>query len=243
MLFQQFTRSLRPIVDLFLESRCPLCGRSTAKALCLDCQRQSNRCRLERPAETWRGDLPLFAWGAYRGKLKQAIAALKYENHPQIAQLLGYWLGEAWLTHFPCRNSPVLSKCAPRSLWIAPIPLHSSKQRQRGYNQAALLAESFCDVTGFPLARNGLVRVRRTAAQFSLSAAERQRNLKVAFEVGQEFRRRHPTGGVLILDDIYTTGATARSAAATLRRQGISVAGIAALARAMAADHSIRDGA
>ena len=242
-MLQWFVRSFTPVFNLFLEANCPLCERSTAKALCLDCQRQANRCRLEQPAQTWQGDLPLFAWGDYRGTLKQAIAALKYKNKPQIARLLGRWLGEAWLTHPPCWKSQAASKHRPGSPWVVPIPLHANKQRQRGYNQAALLAESFCEVTGLPLARKGLVRMRQTEAQFSLTVVERQRNLIEAFQIGEQFRRRPPTTPVLLLDDIYTTGATARSATTTLRRQGISVLGMGAIARAMASSHSISQGA
>ena len=160
------------------------------------------------------------------------IAALKYENQPQIARLLGHWLGEVWLTH-ACRwkSQPHLQR--KPNCWVVPIPLHASKQRQRGYNQAALLAESFCAVTRLPLAREGLVRVRQTEAQFSLTVAERQRNLQAAFQLGQKFRRRPPREPVLLIDDIYTTGATARSAAKTLQRQGIAVLGIGAIARAI----------
>ena len=228
-----FVRSVTPVFNLFLEAKCPLCGRSTAKALCLDCQRQANRCRSSHPAQTWQGDLPLFAWGIYKGTLKRAIAALKYENQPQIARLLGHWLGEAWLTHALNWKSQVTTTQRSGSPWVVPIPLHPNKLGQRGYNQAALLAESFCAVTGLPLARKGLVRIRQTTAQFSLTEKERQRNLAGAFQIGQAFKRRHPNASVLLLDDIYTTGSTVRSAAKTLQRQGIIVTGVGAICQTM----------
>ncbi len=117
---------------------------------------------------------------------------------------------------------------------VVPIPLHASKQKQRNYNQAALIAQSFCQTTGLKLKLNGLARVRETEAQFGLSVSERQNNLAEAFAVEQEFhRRRFSDVPVLLVDDIYTTGATARSAVQTLRQCGIVVLGLAAVATAV----------
>ncbi|MGI0486297.1 ComF family protein [Pantanalinema rosaneae CENA516] len=213
-------------LGVFLETTCPLCQRSTAQTVCPACQRQLEHCQL--PAseqithlEPW--SLRILAWGSYQGSLKRAIAALKYDNHPELAGLLGQWLAQAWLTH----TSP-----AKPHLTVVPIPLHADKQRSRGFNQAELLAEHFCDLTGLPLNRCGLVRSRSTEAQFQLSASDRSQNLTDAFSLGTAWLKHPPTGAVLLLDDIYTTGATARSAAQTLRRHGIRVSGIAALAKA-----------
>jgi ComF family protein len=165
----------------------------------------------------------VFSWGIYGGSLKRAIAVMKYENKPQIARPLGQWLGEAWLLNSP---RPVDTK----RLVVVPIPLHASKQKQRGYNQAALIARSFCNTTGLKVKLNGIERVRETKAQFGLSASEREKNLAAAFTVGQGFRHQHQDASVLLVDDIYTTGATAAAAAQTLRQCGITVLGLVALA-------------
>ncbi len=210
------------LLNLFLESNCPLCQRPTSKEFCLDCARQLQRCQLQQPGFLWHGQLPVFAWGIYGGTLKRAIAVLKYENEPQIAKPLGHWLAQAWLK----------SQLASKALIVVPIPLHANKQKQRGYNQATLLAQSFCDITRLQLQQRGLERIRATEAQFGLSALDREKNLAMAFKLGSEFRHRHPTKPVLLLDDIYTTGATARSAAQTLEKLGIPVYGLVALAQA-----------
>jgi len=164
--------------------------------------------------------LPVFSWGSYGGALKRAIAALKYDNQPQLARPLGQWLAQAW------RSS--LRSHLP--LMVVPIPLHQERQKQRGYNQAALLAHSFCQLTRLPLRCYGLERVEKTQAQFGLSIAEREQNLAQAFNLGKDFLRQHPAHPVLLLDDIYTTGATARSAATVLQHSGIPVYGIVTLA-------------
>ncbi len=219
---KSWTRNLKGLFNLFLQSNCPLCQRQTGQEFCQYCVRQLDSCHIPNPNLVW-NSIPVFAWGAYGGILKRAIAAMKYENQPQIARPLGQWLGEAWL------NSPK----SDRQLVVVPIPLHLSKQKQRGYNQAALIAESFCQTTGLKLKPNGLARVRATEAQFGLSASEREKNLTEAFALGKEFRQCRPDVPVLLIDDIYTTGATAKSAVEALRKCGITVYGLAAVATAV----------
>lgn len=156
----------------------------------------------------------------YGGAVKRALTVLKYDNKPELAQPLGQWLGQAWLK----------SELAEPKLTVVPIPLHVNKQRQRGYNQATLLAQSFCQVTRLDLQRHGLERVRETEAQFSKGAAEREKNLLSAFGLGSCWSKQRQGCRVLLLDDIYTTGATARAAADVLRQHGIEVYGLVACA-------------
>jgi len=102
-----------------------------------------------------------------------------------------------------------------------------------GFNQAELLARSFCQMTGLKLRSQGLERTRYTIRQFELSGKEREQNLAGAFQLGSDFRHRRPMRPVLILDDIYTTGATVGSATQTLRQEGIEVCGVIAIAAAL----------
>jgi predicted amidophosphoribosyltransferase len=111
--------------------------------------------------------------------------------------------------------------------------MHISKRKSRGFNQAELIAQRFCDVTGLPLAVEGLTRVQVTQAQFQVgSASNRLHNLAGAFQVGVTFQRQLPRHPVLLVDDIYTTGATVQSATIALQKQGILVAGVAVVAKA-----------
>lgn len=216
-----WNQKLKGLLNLFLEYQCPLCQRSTPKDFCPDCQRQLLRCQIPKPEKFWRGELPIFPWGVYGGTLKRALVALKYEDQPQVAQPLGHWLADAW------QKSSFASN---KKLTIVPIPLHPKKQQERGYNQAELLAESFCQVTGLSLERHGLARVRETEALFSKSAVEREENLAAAFTLGKGFCRGISKTPIMLLDDIYTTGATARSSALVLREHGMRVFGIVAIA-------------
>jgi ComF family protein len=192
-----WAKGLKSWLDIFLESKCPLCERSTSGVICPTCQRQLQQCRLPHPYQ--QAALPIMAWGEYGGALKRAIASLKYENHPQLARPLGQWLAQSWLSaKLPLKNSIV----------VVPIPMHPDKVAQRGFNQAELIAQSFCETTGLPLKRHGLARIQATEAQFKLSPQAREQNLAGVFALGKDFLRQHPTETVLLIDDIYTTGAT-----------------------------------
>ena len=209
------------LLDLFLQSHCPLCQRPTPRDFCEYCQRQLQRCQIAQPEKFWGNDFPVFPWGTYSGSLKRALWTLKYEKQPKVAQPLGYWLGEAWL-----KSRLKLGK----NLIVVPIPLHPNKLRSRGFNQAELLAASFCQITNLRLEKDGLERILETDALHSKLESERRESLVGAFQIGKTFRQRYPKAEVLLLDDIYTTGATALAAANTLHQSNIKVCGTVAIA-------------
>lgn len=101
---------------------------------------------------------------------------------------------------------------------LVPIPLHKSRKRKRGYNQAALLARALGEYTGVPVYEKLLVRVKNTAPLKRQNPEERQNNLKKAFNISQNDVK---LSTIIILDDIYTTGSTLDEAARVLRQQGV----------------------
>ena len=213
---------LKSLLSLFLQENCPLCQRTADQILCSYCQRQLQNYQLPNPGQFWQGSLPLFVWGSYGGTLKRAIAEFKYNNHPQLGELMGEWLAKSWL-------DAAIRKPA-KKLTVVPIPLHISKLKQRGFNQAEIIAKSFCRFTGYTLAANGLVRVRDTKAMFGLTPEQRSKNLKNALALGKNLEKNKTRSPVLIIDDIYTTGTTTKEAAQVLQQGGISLAGVAAIA-------------
>ncbi|NJK67498.1 MAG: ComF family protein [Microcoleus sp. SU_5_3] len=218
---RQWTGLVKSFLNLFLKCNCPLCQRPAAEEFCTYCRKQLQRCQLTNPRQFWDSEKAVFVWGEYSGALKRAISAFKYDNNPQLAKPLGGWLAEAWL------KSPEL---AIDNLTVVPIPLNREKLKQRGFNQAELLAESFCELTGLPLQRHGLERIKDTKPLFELSLPERQAEMKDALILGKDFRRRLPRDRVLLVDDIYTSGTTVKSAIKILQKSGISVYGTVALA-------------
>lgn len=219
MVYEWGQKILSHLENLGLQRPCPICERQAARVFCQDCYHQLMKC--QQHSGVANTDPPLFAWGCYADMLRQALSHLKYRQQADIAQPLGQWLGLAWLkTQRPTRRAVVM-----------PIPLHPDRQKERGYNQAALIARSFCHTTGLTLVENGLLRIRPTEAQFTLGLAERVLNVEQAFKLG-------PIPGpcqrpILLLDDIYTTGATVSSATQTLRAEGYTVIGIVTVAQAI----------
>lgn len=204
---------------------CPLCQRATGSGqdcFCHDCQdhlqqlRYHPWCSFESSPETGT-NLPIYAWGVYQGTLRRALQRLKYDGQARIGLTLGRWLGQCWQ-----RATDRQTRYA-----IVPIPLHRERLQQRGYNQAELISRGFCDVTGLEHLPHSLRRSRQTQPQYGLTAAGRQHNLQGAFEAIAPLK-----SPVLLIDDIYTTGATIRAAAQALRREGEHVAGAVVVARA-----------
>lgn len=211
----------KSFLNLFVQSNCPLCQRPASEEFCEYCHKQLQKCRLTGSNSSKNNLLspPVIAWGAYGGAIKRAIATMKYNNHPEIARPLGEWLGEVWLQEYGSKGS----------FMVVPIPMHPEKQKERGFNQAELIAKSFCETTGLKLKVNGLQRVKATEALFGLSPTERKETLTQAFDIGKDFRKP-PNVPVIIIDDIYTTGTTVNSAVETLSKSGITVSGVAAVA-------------
>ncbi len=214
----------QPLLDralnLFLKPNCPMCDRTAQAVFCKYCYRQIEDCQLSQPDQYWQGDLPLFAWGKYEGAVKQSIGKLKYDGHRSIGHLYGEWLAASWQKSPPPGLAP--------KLIVIPIPLHPEKLATRGFNQAELIARDFCQVTGAKLDLS-LQRTRSTVAQFGLSKSARQSNVAGAFTLVNSRLKSGDT--VLLIDDIYTTGATVRSAASVIRSIDVNVCGVAVIAR------------
>lgn len=215
----------RSLLNLLFKSECNLCRRDSLTPICDRCQRRLDQLQHRNRSHLQRLPLPVWIWGEYRNELRQAITTMKYNNRPQIAEYLGECLGHMWQQQAQTRRP----KHPP--IAVVPLPMHAQKRRDRGFDQAELIAQSFCQVTGLPLVAQGLERVRSTQALFQLSPEDRQRELDRALQVGaarvdlQRIDRK-----ILLIDDIFTTGATARAGATALRSAGFSVYGLAAIA-------------
>lgn len=110
---------------------------------------------------------------------------------------------------------------------LVPVPIHPSRKRKRGYNQAQLLAEVISAQTGIPVRKDIIVRQRKTAPQKELDEKQRQNNLKKAFKI---LKNDVKLNTIVIIDDIYTTGSTIDAMTAILYSVGVGKVYYAALA-------------
>ncbi|MFN8626782.1 MAG: ComF family protein [Candidatus Binatia bacterium] len=152
--------------------------------------------------------------------LKAALQRYKYAPDVSLARPLGRLLAER--CPLALRDYSV----------VMPVPLHVSRLRWRGFNQALLLTRSLVRRAGVPMDPFSLERVRPTRPQVELDHTERQRNVRHAFQVRRPARVRGQR--ILLVDDVYTTGATADACSRALMRAGATTVDVLTLARAVA---------
>ncbi len=215
------------ITNSLWQANCPLCKRPSDRILCKDCDRQiaayqsPDFLQKDYPITS---EIPLYSWGIYDGALKRAIAACKYDNHPEIMEAIAEKIAETW------KRSANTKKPSLKKVSVIPIPLHVNKLKSRGFNQAELMARRFCELTAMPCKSQLLRRDKDTKAQMQTkSKQEREENLSKAFTV--PLNQQSKQQDVILFDDIYTTGATIREAIATLAANNIKVKGVIVLAR------------
>lgn len=152
------------------------------------------------------------------GPLRPAIHALKYDGRVELASTLARYL-RAVTAETPWPSILHLVDV------LAPVPLHTDRQLERGYNQAELLTVSLAAHARKPVLNDAIVRVEATRPQVGLSRSERANNVLGKFWVD---RKKVAGMTLLLIDDVFTTGATMRECAAALRREGaVAVYGLA----------------
>lgn len=177
--------------------RCKRCGKLMleAKIKCLDCEAGKGPKHLDQ----------VTAWGHYSGGLREFIQKVKFEAHPQLLMKIARPFANWAISQLPAVDG------------VVAVPMHASRQAERGFNQAEVLASVIHWELGLPII-GGIERIRATTSQVSLSRHDRLQNLKDAFEVKEPslFAKR----SVWIVDDVTTTGATLEAVANVLSNSG-----------------------
>jgi ComF family protein len=221
-----------------LPGLCPVCHGVGGGGLCVDCTARfaapRPRCRrcglgLGVAAETCGACLPeappferCVCVADYGFPWDHLIAQLKFQGHPELAPALARLLAAAVRRDVPGHDRPA---------WVLPVPLAPARLAERGHNQAWELARALAAELALPARAELLLRPLDAAHQATLGRAERQRNLSGAFMVDPRQRELLRGRTVALVDDVLTTGATAREAAATLLRAGAARVQVWVLAR------------
>ena len=191
-------------------------------------------CRLAPPAYT-----RAVSFGTYTGELRGLIGLFKFSRVRAASRLLSPKLAQTILKLATVSGAPGLASEtrvseAPQDLLVIAVPLFRASQSRRGFNQSQILADEAIKLLHrshptwtLTASHASLTRQRSTASSFGLSRRGRRRNLAGAFKVTGDLRNRE----VLLIDDILTTGATARECAKVLRRAGAARVFVATLAR------------
>lgn len=215
---------MRALLDLLLPPRCPGCGLEGA-LLCEDCGAPLRR-RLDEPpglplgmpASVPTGLVQLEWCAMYSGTVRAALHTLKYGGERRLAQPLAEVLAQRWRR--AGRGGDVLT-------WV---PVHASRRRERGFDQAEELARHMAVSLQLPVAPL-LERRERTAAQHALGQAQRAANTASAFEPTAALGGRYRGAWIVVVDDILTTGATLGGCAAALLRGGAGAVSAVTVAR------------
>ena len=238
---------MRAILDFILPPRCRICDTSTVREpivwVCRDCwlaidyvippicyqcgqpfaaPPEGIASLMHRCGECLHDPPPYErarALGLYRGAFREIIHAMKYQRVYGLVRPLAELLQAQFVYHW--------EDCMPDGL--VPVPLHRSRLRQREFDQALGLSHVLSRSLNMPLWADVLVRHRNTTSQVGLQADERQDNVRGAFRV--QAPGRCEGKAILLIDDVYTTGATAKECARVLRQAGAARVDVYTLAR------------
>lgn len=193
---------------------CRTCGVPLAAALGAAATPLCGACRLRPPVWSYAR-----AAARYGDVVREALHALKFKGRRGLAAPLGDLVIEAGVARLPMGLPDLL----------VPVPLHPRRQRERGFNQASLLAHRIGEAWRVPVRDDTLVRIVATASQTALESHARRANVRNVFRL----RRPESVAGrhVVVVDDILTTGATVSECALTLRAGGAATVGALTVAR------------
>jgi len=214
---------MKPLVDLVYPPRCPLCGAALAEqdGLCAECWGLLDIPASETDSAQVSDAVPVYAATFYNDASRRLVLDYKHGGRITHARLLARLIA----ARLP---DPVTGQTMPL---LVPVPLHRWRLWTRGFNQAALLAGELAKMGKGEALVDGLLRRKRTPSLGGLGREARDRALAGAIIVPQRRARRIAGRDVVLVDDVFTSGATARACVAALAGAGARSVSVACFAR------------
>ncbi|MHB8996629.1 MAG: double zinc ribbon domain-containing protein [Armatimonadota bacterium] len=228
---------LKSLLDLIFPPRCEVCDTLGEEPFCASCREQmisldhpycrlcGHLFRLSEARQTLcpvcREKLPHFdgarSVGLHVTSLRRAIIRFKFENCRRLQEPLGLLLAQRF-----AREIETAGGLPWRQIdCLVPVPLHPKRRDWRGFDQSLHLAQAMSAHCGVPVVSDGMIRVRPTTPQVKLSTQARRENVRRAFRAVDD---RLQGRNILLIDDVYTTGATASEAARAAKDGGAAAA-------------------
>ncbi len=215
-------------LDLIYPRRCPVCDKAVKPFGNLICEECKNKIKYikapfcQKCGKELKDKRAVFCYDCAQKEhiYDSGMALFAYPSVVESVYRFKYRGRQEYAAYYGERIASILGEriLALKPDALLPVPIHKSKKKSRGYNQAEVLADEIGRRLGIPVEKNLIQRVRKTAPMKDLSAQERQNNLKKAFKICHNDVK---LSTIIIIDDIYTTGSTVDAIASELRKMGI----------------------
>lgn len=204
---ESLKKALIFLLQILYPKQCLICGKLEQDTICSKCY---NTLKIEAKVEqyknkTFNKHLYIFK---YEGKIRNLIIDYKFNDKPYLNELFAKII---------LKNEKICRKIKKYDI-IIPVPIHKKRKNERGYNQSELIARKLAKNLNVELVTDSLIKQKNTLPQSTLSKKQREENVKTVYKI--QNRQKIENKKIILLDDIYTTGATAEECSKILKQNG-----------------------
>ncbi len=204
---ESLKKALIFLLETLYPKQCLICGKKEKDAICSKCY---NKLKIESKIDTYTNKsfeehLYIFK---YEGKIRQLIINYKFKEKAYLNELFAKII---------LKNEKICRKIKKYGI-IIPVPIHKKRKNERGYNQSELIARKLAKSLKLELVTDSLIKQKNTLPQSTLSKKQRIENTKQVYKI--QNRQKIENKKIILLDDIYTTGATTEECSKILKQNG-----------------------
>lgn len=204
---ESLKKALIFLLQILYPNQCLICGKLEKNTICSKCY---NNLKIGEKLDTYNNKtfnehLYIFK---YEGKIRNLIIDYKFNDKPYLNELF---------VKIILKNEKICGKIKKYDI-IIPVPIHKKRKNERGYNQSELIARKLAENLKLELVTESLIKQKNTLPQSALSKKQRKENIKEVYKI--QNRQKIENKKVILLDDIYTTGATTEECSKLLKQNG-----------------------